>query len=294
MDGHEALAALKGRRQAALESILIAARKKKESFQPGPDELRELVSQCDKRSANIHRADASRGSHELLEAHLVDQREKRRKTLENLDDREVVERVKMVRTAKIVKWPTRLGKKLNMAGSDLALRELAEKSERERWLAELKMIVKKAKLPVASRSSEESLMLRIAKGRRPSILRKHVKTWQKVGLWMESTYGKIWPASPSEFAEYIEAIVPEPCARSAPEAAYKTLMFLEYAGEVEESEFVHKSSAVRNAIEEAHTRLAAVELRPSRQALILPLAIVEAMEEMVVSDNRAPMPGTGW
>ena len=48
----------------------------------------------------------------------------------------------------VIKWPTRLGKKLYMAGSDLALRELAEKTERNRWLTELRDIMKRAKLPV--------------------------------------------------------------------------------------------------------------------------------------------------
>eukprot|EP00913_Durusdinium_trenchii_P028945 g27139.t1 len=124
--------------------------------------------------------------------------------------------------------------------------------------------------------------------RRPNTLRKHVKTWQKVGQWLEMTFGKPWPSTPSEFAEYIEAIVQEPCAKSAPEAAYKTLMFMEFGGEVEESAFLHRSSAVRNAIEEAQMKLASSEIRPSRKALLLPLAVVMAMEEMVISDDRLP------
>lgn len=155
---------------------------------------------------------------------------------------------------------------------------------------ELKAIMKKAKLPVATRSSEDSLMLRIAKGRRPNTLRKHIKTWQKIGQWLESTFEKPWPSTPTEFAEYLEAIVQEPCAKSAPEAAYKTLMFLEFAGEVEESQLLHRSSAVKNALEEAQLRLSSVELRPSRQAHILPLSVVMAMEDMVVDDDRLPFP----
>ena len=181
-----------------------------------------------------------------------------------------------------------VGRKLHLAGSDLALREQAEKSERERWLGELRALMKKADLPVTRWTAEDSLMMRIAKGRRPNTLRKHVKTWQKVGQWLEATFGKPWPSAPSEFAEYLEAIVQEPCAKSAPEAAYKTLMFMEFAGEVSEVDFIHKSSAVRNALEEAQLRLASVELKPARQALLLPLAIVIAMEAMVMDDDRLP------
>ena len=282
------LATLRGCRGEILDGILAAAKKKREAFEVTVADLRELVRQCDNRSANIHRADAGRGSQELLEAHLADQRAKRRRTFEGLEEKEVIEKIKMVGSAKVTKWPTRLGKKLHMAGTDLALRELAERTERDRWLSELRDIMKRAKLPVVARSSEESLLLRIAKGRRPNTLRKHVKTWHKVEQWLQSTYNWSWPTSPTDFAEYIEAIVQEPCARSAPEAAYKTLMFLEYAGEVNEAEFIHRSSAVKNAIEEAHMRLASREIRPSRQALLIPLAIVEAMEEMVLRDDAKP------
>ena len=280
------LATLKGCEEKILDCILVSARKKKETFGQDTSGLRDLVTQCDNRSANIHRADAGRGSQDLLEAHLEHQRQKRRKVLEGLEGQEIAERIKMVGQAKIFKWPTRLGKKLHLAGSDLALREQAERSERERWLGELRVLMKKA----THRSSEDSLMMRIAKGRRPNTLRKHVKTWHKVGQWLEATFGKPWPSTPSEFADYLEAIVQEPCAKSAPEAAYKTLMFMEFAGEVNETEFIHKSSAVRNALEEAQVRLASVELKPARQALMLPLAIVIAMEAIVMDDDRLPFP----
>ena len=190
------LATLRGCRGEILDGILAAAKKKREAFEVTVADLRELVRQCDNRSANIHRADAGRGSQELLEAHLADQRAKRRRTFEGLEEKEVIEKIKMVGSAKVTKWPTRLGKKLHMAGTDLALRELAERTERDRWLSELRDIMKRAKLPVVARSSEESLLLRIAKGRRPNTLRKHVKTWHKVEQWLQSTYSWSWPTSP--------------------------------------------------------------------------------------------------
>ena len=99
-----------GAERRHLESILVAARRRKESFSQDVAGLKELVGQCDKRSANVHRADAGRGSQDLLEAHLEHQREKPRKVLEGLEAHEVVERVRLVGAAKIFKWPTRLGK----------------------------------------------------------------------------------------------------------------------------------------------------------------------------------------
>ena len=101
-------------------------------------------------------------------------------------------RIVLVGIAKVARWPTRLGKKLHLAGDDLALLELAERNERDRWTKEIREIVKAAKLPVAVRSSEDAMLLRVAKGRGPNTLRKHVKTWQKAARWFEATYGVAW------------------------------------------------------------------------------------------------------
>ena len=132
------LATLKGCKLKVLDSVLDSARKHKGDFGQDVSGLRELVERCNNRPATIHRADASRGSQDLLEAHVEHQREKRRKVLEVLQGQEVAERVKLVGSAKVYKWPTRLGKMLHVAGTDLALREAAEKAERDRWLAVLR------------------------------------------------------------------------------------------------------------------------------------------------------------
>ena len=78
------LATLKGCSGAVLEGVLNSAHKKKEGFGQDADGLRQLINQCDNRSANIHRADAGKGSQDLLEAHIDHQREKRRRTFESL------------------------------------------------------------------------------------------------------------------------------------------------------------------------------------------------------------------
>lgn len=64
------LATLRGCGAKILETVLISARKKKESFCQEAAALQDLIAQCDKRSANIHRADAGKGSQDLLEAHV--------------------------------------------------------------------------------------------------------------------------------------------------------------------------------------------------------------------------------
>lgn len=168
---------------------------------------------------------------------------------------DVMKKMELVGVGKRSRWPTRLSMKLYVASGDLALRELAEKQERDRWVEEIKEIIKKANLSVARRFSVEALMIRVAKGRRANTLRKYVKTWMKASRWMDAAFGYMWPARPECFAEFIEAMVEEPCARSFPESAYKALMFLEYAGEVPESEQLCRVPSIKNALEEAALRL---------------------------------------
>lgn len=189
--------------------------------------------------------------------------------------------------AKIAKWPTRLGKHLAVAGENAALRDQAERNERDRWLKELRNIMIVADLPVARRTrvAGEIPLQRIAKGRRATTLRKHVKTWLKVASWLRSTFGVAWPATPDQFAEYVEAMMAGPCSRTYPVSVYKTLMFLEFAGEVDERDFIHKAASVQNVIEESKWLLEKVDLKETRKANVLLVAMVIAMEAQVCDER---------
>ena len=259
---------------------------KEESFAVSREVMADLVKRAASRAKTRHMVDAKRGAQELLDAHLAHQREMRRRPFEELTSQDVSSKVQLVGTAKRNRWPTRLSLKLHIASSDLAMRELAEKQERDRWVKEIQDIIKDAGLPIAKRSSGDALVLRVAKGRRANTLRKHVKTWGKVSRWMEAVFHCKWPHNGDCFAEFIEAMVEEPCARSFPESAYKSLMFLEYAGEVPESDQLCRSPAVKNALEEAALRLQSVELRPTKNALLLPVALIMAWETHVCDEQE--------
>lgn len=99
-------------------------------------------------------------------------------------------------TAMVTRWPTRLEKRLSAAGDSLALRQGVEKSERNRWIDEVRHLLWEARLPAMYRDLPEDQVdpsLRFGKGRRASTLRKHVKTWMKVRDWMKKTFGHPWP-----------------------------------------------------------------------------------------------------
>lgn len=70
----------------------------------------------------------------------------------------------------------------------------------------------------------------------------------------------------------------EPRARSVPTSFIKILTFLEHAGEVAEHERLSDSAAVKNMMQECNLRLGASPLRQRRQAMLLPIAIVESMD----------------
>eukprot|EP00435_Cladocopium_sp_Y103_P061321 s228_g23.t1 len=279
------LAAIEGLGPEVFETVVERCKQLSDSFVADADMIKSLAALAEKRVSVLRCIEAKRGSADLLEAHVSHQREVRSRVLDERVVEVMCEKVQSHGAAKRVKWPTRLGKSLHHAGEDMALREAAERRERERWIKELKHLLAEAKLPAMRGSNEGKAFSRIAKGRRPATLRKHVKTWLKVQLWLRHTHEVSWPERPEQFAEYIEAIVQEPCAKSTPVSVYKTFMFLEFAGEVPEAAQQHRAPPVQNSIEEAKVALESSQLRPKRQANLLPLTVIAAWEEQVCDSD---------
>ena len=191
-------------------------------------------------------------------------------------------------SAALTRWPTRREKRLSAAGDNLALREGVEKSERNRWIDELRHLLWEAKLPAMYRDlpmDQVDPSLRFGKGRRASTLRKHVKTWIKARDWMKKTFGYPWPKYPEEFALYLEARANEPCGRTVPGSIYKTFIFMEVAGEVEQQDQMSRAMAVKNVLEEIALRLEGAAPRFSKKAWHLPVAVVKAMEAAVLDQE---------
>lgn len=191
-------------------------------------------------------------------------------------------------TAMVTRWPTRLEKRMAAAGDSLALRQGVEKSERNRWIDELRHLLYEAKLPAMFRDlpgDQVDPSLRFGKGRRAATLRKHVKTWAKVRDWMKKTFGHPWPKYPEEFALYLEARANEPCGRTVPGSIFKTFIFMEVAGEVEIEDQMNRSMAVKNVLEEISMRLEGTEPRFAKKAWHLPVSVVKALEEAVMDQE---------
>eukprot|EP00435_Cladocopium_sp_Y103_P034782 s391_g9.t1 len=191
-------------------------------------------------------------------------------------------------TAKIARWPTRLQKKMNAAGDDQALRERAEKDERLRWIKELRKQLEDGRCPAVAGDGGGSAELsrRFGKGRRASTLRKHVKTWEKLSSWVKATFRHPWPENAGEVAMYLESRADEPCGRTVPSSIFKTLMFMENAGEIPPDEQLCKDPAVKNVLEEVNMQLAEKGGGFTRRAWHILVSIVGAWEEVVMDEEK--------
>ena len=206
--------------------------------------------------------------------------------------------------ASITKWPTRLQKRLADAGDSVLLRERAEFIERERWLKELKTILDGAGLVACPGTPGLAcpgtpglveLPNRVGKGRRAGTLRKHCKTWNQFARWLQATYGKAWPTDGAEFAQYLEDRAKEPCARTVPVSAYKTLLFMEAAAEIPQWERISSSPTVVNVLEEINLQMESQESRPTKKAKQLLVTQVMAMERVVMdTDANRFIRGYSW
>ena len=178
---------------------------------------------------------------------------------EGLSGKVLVEKVPAKGSATIHRWPTRLQRKMIQAGDSVARRDAVEKEERTRWIREIRDLLREGGCPAtagALNTAGQDLSRKFGKGRRMSTLRKHAKTWQKVRDWTMVTFRHPWPESPEEFVAYLESRADEPCGHTIPGSIFKTLMFMENAGEYPPAEQLGKSPAIKNALEEINMQLA--------------------------------------
>eukprot|EP00439_Symbiodinium_sp_Y106_P010341 s8037_g1.t1 len=97
--------------------------------------------------------------------------------------------------------------------------------------------------------------------------------------WVLGAFGET-----DHFVAYLEARAAEPCGRSVPGSCFKTLLFMESAGELLASAKISAHPAVRNCLEELSVELADNNLRGKKQACQLLVSQVCAMERVVLLD----------
>lgn len=225
----------------------------------------------------------------LMEAHMARKLGEKINEARDFAAGKLKEQVPRMGKAKVVRWPTKLQRRLEAAGDNASLRESAEKIERTRWINELKKLMEEAGLPVMMGSAVAgnlTLSKRFGKGRRVATLRKHVKTWSMARNWFMATFDRPWPDHSEEFALYLEARANEPCGRSVPTSIFKTLMFMEHAGEVPLEDQMNRKPGVKNALEEVNMTLAEGAPGFTKKAWHIPVKLIMEMEQIVLESTK--------
>ena len=251
-------------------------------------QLKAIALTAEGSAKMIWRTEGATNGSELLVASELKKMEERLNYVRNIQQEMIAAVVPRKGTAVVTRWPTRREKRISAAGDNAALREGVERSERERWIDELRHLLYEAKLPSMFHDlpiDHVDPSLRFGKGRRASTLRKHVKTWMKARDWMMKTFGYPWPKHPEELALYLEARANEPCGKTVPGSIFKTFIFMEVSGEVEPEWQMHKAPALRNVLEELAVRMERTDAKFTKKAWHLPVKAVAAMERAVMDEE---------
>ena len=262
------LGTLQGAESMVVDSVLAGARAAREEATFKWTDLTDLIYVCNQMAEVAWKSEGNSSGAELLEAGVEARSAAEKLEQQKGEDDRIMKIIPRRGKAKVMKWPTRLGKLLAVAGESEQLRHRAEEVERDRWINELASLMKEADLPAVAAGGWEGLRtVRIGKGRRASTLRKHVKTWTRVRSWLISAFGVPWPTHAAQFALYLESRAMEPCGKSIPVSIYKTLMFMEHAGEVQKEDMIQNDPALKNALEEIGLRLESEAMEPRKQAM---------------------------
>ena len=122
----------------------------------------------------------------------------------------------------VAAWPGRLRRDSQLEGDPRA-RAKAEEARRDKWVAELVMVVESLGLRVVRVAAEmrvpNALTKLLGRGRRASTIRRRVLDWHKFSRFLRMTFNTAWPTSVAHVLEYISALADfEVCGELAPDA----------------------------------------------------------------------------
>ena len=126
------------------------------------------------------------------------------------------------------RWATR-GAKAKLTTEPHA-RAKREEKERERWVHQLGLLLRRAQLPIVAKATAslnpEKAMGRAAGGARAGTIRGCVRSVKKFLDWRSGPHvHSPWPSSDVEIGDYLEMRASEPCGRSVPRSFLSSLAF---------------------------------------------------------------------
>ena len=261
-------------------------------------DLRKLIGCCDLFTGLSRNVEAQGNSGEIAEAFVRNVRSKTLVSTERIEQEAHRKFLPTKGSAPLCRWPCRRVRLLAQAGEDQKLRERVEETERLRWIKTLAVLLYRGGTPISKdfvSAADLGGSRRVGKGRRPSTLRKHVKTWEKFVLWLKGAYDVEWPVAPQQFIDYLEERASEPCGKSVPLALLKTLMFMETSAEILKPQQISVHPSVSNAMQEIARFLESASHSETRKANMLPVKVVMALERSVMHISTAKfVRAMGW
>ena len=254
------------------------------------DPVHELICAAHEVARARWMAEGAGGDSELYVASMSARRDMEKMVALGRRHQEVTRVIPRAGKAVRERWPSCREMRLAAAGENQDMTENIEKGERERWVRELIYVMKMGRAPVVDDIlGEEGEVVdlptrRFAKGRRASTLRKHVRTWQRATRFWQAAFGVQWPQHPYHMVAYLENRAAEPCGKQVPASVFKTFMFMEHSAEVSRSNTLHLHPSVKNAMEEITLGLEEGAKTGAKQALLMPVVLVEAFEDVVLND----------
>eukprot|EP00435_Cladocopium_sp_Y103_P012665 s652_g3.t1 len=275
------LGALNGVPSEVMDSIVLGLELVNPDLKVNLNEFEALIEAADAAAESIWAAHGGMSDADLAMTSRLERSKRRLDTIRRLRVEEINEKVPRKGTAPRDVWPTRLSKRLAEAGDNVNLRAEVEDSERNKWIKELQHLV--GFYRGGPSDGRGGISRRVGKGRRAGTLRKHVKTWQRFMDWLSATFDASWPEDEDQVALHLEARAGEPCGKSVPLSIFKTLIFMEHAAEVPLNRQLNKKPGIKNAMEEIALQLEQRDPKERKQARLLPMVVIAAMEEAVMN-----------
>jgi hypothetical protein len=189
-------------------------------------------------------------------------------------------------SAQAVCWPARRARPIGR----LALTwEEAEAKERLGWPRRLVIHVMGADLPIVLRAAHSVDMARtlsrMVRGRRGRTLRAHAMAGEHFAHWLLEARDVRWPRCLREVLGYVEVRHQEPRGIGYHSVTSMAGVSLERAGEISAEYMFSRSPAFGNLMD-GHIAERSAGACPTREAPLLPIVLIVAMDLVVVDGDR--------
>ena len=279
------LAGLHGSGQETMDAVFMGLEVINPDVKFNMVDFEELVDMANEAAEAIWTVHGGMTDADLALASRLSKVQERLNQLRRQKVEEIVKKAPRKGTAPRDVWPTRAGRRLVEMGDGPDARQRVEDEERDRWVRELQRLLGQGLEGEQGDKLSAAMSRRVAKGRRAGTLRKHCKVWQRFVEWLEATFDVVWPEDPVHVATYLEVRAAEPCGKSVPLSILKTLIFMEHAAEIPVERHVSKAPALKNALEEVALQLEKVAPRERKQAVMMPVSVVQSIEQTVMDER---------